>query len=72
MSEFYDHFYQKYNNQLICPNTGKKSFSTKTQIKKHRREYELKYKKYFRIYLCEHCGNWHLTTAETKYDRHTH
>lgn len=52
MSEFYDHFYQKYNTQKnICQETGKKSFSTKTQIKKHRREYEMKYQKYFRIYL---------------------
>ncbi len=72
MLEFNDPFYQKYNNQKnICHDTGKLSFNTKTQIKKRRREYELKYKKYFRIYECEFCGGWHLTTAETKFDRKT-
>lgn len=70
LDDFNDEFYQKYNNDQykFCEFTGKMSFPTKTQIKKHRKEFELKYNNYFSVYICPHCNQWHLTTVD-KYER---
>ena len=54
---------------LRCGGTAKRGFLTKTQARKHRREYELKYLKVFQVYQCEMCGNWHLATTDSKWNK---
>ena len=75
MGEFDDVFYQKYNVKVrskhqcasgFCVAAKKLCFNTKTQARKNRRDLELKHNKYFRMYLCEHCQQWHLASTNDK------
>ena len=70
---FEDEFYQKYSktfhdyrNILKCGESDKICYATKTQAKKHRKEFERKYGKYYKVYECDQCKFWHLSTVEDK------
>ncbi len=53
----------------VCFETLKVCFHTKTQTRNARRMLELRYLKSFQIYICNHCGYFHLTTCDSRYDK---
>jgi hypothetical protein len=55
---------QLIDDELICAETGKLCYTTKTQAKKHRKMMQFKYHCKYRIYQCEHCNLFHYTTKE--------
>jgi hypothetical protein len=65
--EKYDKTFKDNRGFEICIFSNKICFATKTQAKKHRKDFELKYHKFFRVYQCDDCHMWHLSTADTKY-----
>jgi hypothetical protein len=77
--EFTDDFYKKFisetfedeRGRTICEVTNKLCFETKTQARKLRKHYEIKYGKFFRIYVCEHCNKFHLSSTDSKYKKNT-
>ena len=83
--DFSDEFYQKYNVDLNthvdhgirkCRMRSKICYSTKTQAKKARKEFEKQYRgQYYRVYLCDcgdrACGYWHLAKTDDKYKKNT-
>ena len=53
-----------------CNLQNKVCYETKTQAKKARKMYELKYSTYYRVYQCD-CGYFHLTTIDDKWKKNT-
>ena len=72
-----DEFYQKYSKTFVdhrsilkCEKSDKICYATKTQAKKHRKEFEQKYHQYYKVYLCDEidgCGFYHLSTVDNKF-----
>ena len=54
-------------DRKICTKSKKRCYPSKTQARKNRRYYELKYSQPFRMYECPSCKEWHLSKAESRW-----
>ncbi len=56
---------------LHCHETKKVCFSTEEYAQKDADYQSQEYHKFLRVYLCEFCGFWHLTSKEKFYENNS-
>lgn len=52
--------------RIVCHRTGKQVYATLARVLYHQARVQLRTGRPYRVYQCEFCGYWHLTSRKRR------